>query len=517
MTFLEGIVPRDYQKEIAKTCVDKNCLVVLPTGLGKTLIALLVLIERMKKYPLKKVLVLAPTKPLIEQHYKSFKKSLPELFAQIDLFTGEVKKEERKKRWQNSDIILSTPQCIANDLKKNLYDLSEVSLLIEDEAHRCVKNYDYTFIAKKYVSSGSDIRILGLTASPGSDKKKISEICSNLFIEEIEIRNRESDDVEGYLQKLETKKILVEFPKEMVELRAILKNLFDKYISEMKERNVLYGPVSKTNLILLQKKMMSSISRGNKNFNYMLGISACAQAIKIQHALELLETQTLQSFFNYLKKLFYEASKKQSKGVVRLVSNQEFNYCYMLTNELLIKGYEHPKLSKLQELICFEKEQKKDLKVIVFSQFRDTALNISTKLNLISGVNAQVFLGQSKKKSVFDESVSGLNQKEQKRVLEEFREGKINVLCATSIGEEGLDIPEVDLVVFYEPIPSAIRKIQRGGRTARLSEGKIITLITKGTRDETFHFISNAREKKMGKLIKEIKEEFNKKEIQKKL
>ena len=147
MEFLKGISPRYYQENIFKTCTEKNCLIVLPTGLGKTLIALMTAIHRMKQFPGEKVLFVAPTKPLIEQHFLTFKKHLPELFADIQLFTGEINSTQRKKTWRTSDIIFSTPQCIANDLKKNLYNLSEVCLLVEDEAHRCIRNYDYNFLS----------------------------------------------------------------------------------------------------------------------------------------------------------------------------------------------------------------------------------------------------------------------------------------------------------------------------------------------------------------------------------
>src|SRR3989344_8475552 len=133
MEFLREIIPREYQRKIFETCSQKNCLVVLPTGLGKTLIALMLVIDRMKKFPGEKAVFLAPTKPLAEQHLNYFKKHLPELFADIQLFTGEINSDKRKKIWQTADIIFSTPQCVANDLKKNLYDLKDVCLLVEDE------------------------------------------------------------------------------------------------------------------------------------------------------------------------------------------------------------------------------------------------------------------------------------------------------------------------------------------------------------------------------------------------
>lgn len=502
MEFLQNIKPREYQEKIYETCINKNCLVILPTGLGKTLIALMLVIDRMKKFPMEKIVFLAPTKPLIEQHIISFKKYLPDLFADMQLFTGEIKADQRKKIWKTADIIFSTPQCVANDLKKNLYNLSEVSLLIEDEAHRCVKNYDYNFIAQKYKSQAMNQRIIGLTASPGSEKSKIKDICRNLGIQEVELRTRESPDVKKYLQEREFEKVHVEFPPEFEEIRHVMLKLFNEYVEELKWRKVLFGPVSKIALINLQKKMMGTISRGNKNFNHMLGVSACAQAIKIQHSLELLETQTLTSFNTYLKKLFIEAAQKKSKGVIKLVAKQEFNFSYMQSNELLTKNQEHPKLEKLHEIIQREKSKNPNLKIIVFTQFRDTATAIAKKINEIENIEAKVFVGQAKKNGV------GMNQKKQKEIIEKFSEGEINVLCATCIAEEGLDIPEVNAVIFYEPIPSAIRAIQRAGRTARLQKGKLIMLITKGTRDETAYFISRAREKSMHTAIDSVKTEL---------
>jgi ERCC4-related helicase len=506
MKYLEGITPREYQQKIYETCIEKNCLVVLPTGLGKTLIALMLAIERMTKYPGEKVVFLAPTRPLVEQHIMFFKKHLSELFGEMTLFTGEVNATQRKKLWQNSDIIFSTPQCVANDLKKGLYNLKDVCLLIEDEAHRCIKNYDYNFVGRNYNAQAKHPRLIGLTASPGSDNTKIKEICRNLSIEEVELKTRDSEDVKQYLQELEFEKKMIDFPPEFEAIRMLLKHLFDNYILELKKRKVLFGNTSKTGLIELQKKLIAQISRGQKDFNSLLAMGACAQAIKIQHALELLETQTLASFNDYLKDLFKQAADKKSKGVIKLTSNPVFNEVYIKSTELLSRGVEHPKIEELIQLVKEEKRKNENVKVIVFMQFRNTASIISKKLNEIEGITSKVFVGQAKKTNSSGDT--GLSQKEQKKIIIEFSEGEINVLCATSIGEEGLDIPEVNMVVFYEAVPSAIRKIQRSGRTARLAAGKLVMLIAKGTRDETFYYVANAKEKKMQKTIQDIKEEI---------
>src|SRR3989338_3794470 len=217
--------PRDYQLSIFETAKNNNTLVVLPTGLGKTLIALLLAIERKKLHPLSKILFLAPTRPLVEQHFSTFKSQLPELFTDLQLFTGSVPAEKRKKIFETAEIIFSTPQCIANDLENYLYDLNDFSLLIIDEAHRCLKNYDYTKVVSHYKKKSTNQLILGLTASPSHDSEKVKEICAHLDIKEIEIRTRDSPDVKLYLKEREYEKIDVPFPKEFQELRVLLKRI----------------------------------------------------------------------------------------------------------------------------------------------------------------------------------------------------------------------------------------------------------------------------------------------------
>ena len=522
MEFLLGVTPREYQQKIFETCTKKNCLVVLPTGMGKTLIALMLSVERMNSFPGEKAVFLAPTKPLAEQHLNYFKKNLPELYGSLELFTGEVPAEKRKELWDTADIVFSTPQCVANDVSNGLYGLDEVCLLIEDEAHRCVNNYSYNYLAKKYMETSNHPRILGLTASPGSEASRIKEICKNLSIEEVELRTRESPDVSPYLQELKIEKVTVDLPPKFQEIRVAMTRIFQEYVDELRNRKVFFSPPTKTELIKLQKRLILSIARGNNNYNNLLASSACAQAVKLQHALELLETQTMHGFHKYLMDLLSQARKKQSKGAIRLVAKPEFNFALMSSEKLIEKEYEHPKMEALRKIVESEVSIDKGIKIIVFSQFRETAKAICKMLNNIQGIRAKIFVGQAKKESE-DGSVSGLSQKEQKKIIEEFSSKEVNVLCATSIGEEGLDIPEVNVVIFYEPVASAIRSIQRAGRTARLMKGKIIMLITKKTRDEAYFYASRAKEKKMHSAINTIRESLNwgnsggKREFQKKI
>lgn len=504
---LSSIKPREYQQKIFEVCKDKNCLVVLPTGVGKTLIALMLSIYTQKKFPATKTLFLAPTKPLAEQHLHYFKKYLPELFAELTLFTGKINAEKRKKIWETSDIIFSTPQCIYNDIKKEFYSLENVSLLIQDECHRCLKNYAYTFISEKYKEQAKNQRILGLTASPGTDKEKIKQIAINLGIESIEIRTRDSKDVKEYLQELEFKTIKLEFPDEFKEIDKLIKTFYEKKVQELKNRKLLFAPPTKTNIIKLQQQLMLNMNSGRRNFNIMAGASVAAQAIKISHLIELFETQTLYTTSNYIRNIYEQSAQKKSKAVQTITKNKEFNQASIRINELLSRNLEHPKLLELISIMTESIKNNPKNKTIIFSQFRDTVAKISSELNKIPGIKSKIFVGQAKKAD------TGLSQKEQHEIMQDFREGKINVICATSIAEEGLDIPEVNSVIFYEPIPSAIRTIQRRGRTARLMKGKSTILLTLDTLDEIFYYTSISREKKMYKSIESIKEDLDKGKI----
>ncbi len=502
---LKKIKPRKYQQEIFEVCKNKNCLVVLPTGIGKTLIALMLAINRQKAIPGTKALFLAPTRPLAEQHLDYFKKHLPELFAELTLFTGKINADKRRELWERSDIIFSTPQCISNDLKNNLYSLNEVSLLIQDECHRCLKNYAYTYVAETYKEQSKNPRILGLTASPGTDKKTIEQIAKSLKIESIELRTRDSEDVKEYLQELEFKTIRLEYPPEFKEISDLIRKIYERKVQELKNRKLLFKQVNKITLLETQSNLMKAVRSGKKNFNYFAGITACAQAIKVAHLIELLETQTLYTSLNYMKGLFEQASQNKSKASKQIAKNADFNSAYVKLNELIAKKLEHPKLLELKSLIEEQIKENPKNKSIVFSQYRDTVIKISKELNVITGINAKVFVGQTKK----TKTDSGLSQKEQQEIMQDFKNGKINIICATSIAEEGLDIPEVNSVIFYEPIPSAIRSIQRRGRTARLMKGKLVILLTNNTLDEIFYYASRAKEKRMHHSIESIKQDLD--------
>lgn len=505
--YLKDFTPRLYQEAIFSTCTKHNTLVVLPTGIGKTAIFLLMAAFRLNLYPKTKILLLGPTRPLIEQYYAVFKKHFNIDENKMAIFTGFVSPEKRQELWKNAQIIFSTPQGLENDIMSSRISLADVSLLGFDECHRSTGEYSYNFIAKQYIKKALYPRILGLTASPGSDNETIQEVCTNLFIEKIEVRTSEDEDVVPYIQEVDIQKVFVELP----DIFKDIKNYFDRFIKSKTRELQNLGFVAngmrytKKNILGMQAAIHAKIAQGERDFETLRSMSLLAEMMKIQHAIELLETQGMEPLKEYMDKLHHEASAGKTKAAVNLVKDIDFRSAYIKI-EKAAGNVEHPKLIELRLIIEEELdvsiEENASKKIIIFSQYRDSGSRIVKMINDM-GFKAKLFVGQAKKKD------TGLSQKKQKEMLEQFTNSDFNVLVSSSVGEEGLDIPQVDLVIFYEPVPSAIRKIQRSGRTGRLEKGRIIMLITKDTMDEVYYHVARSKEKRMYRAIDVMKKNFS--------
>ncbi|MBW2991497.1 DEAD/DEAH box helicase [Candidatus Woesearchaeota archaeon] len=501
---IRNFKPRLYQQTILDTAVKKNTLVVLPTGLGKTNIAVLLAANRLRNYPESKILIIAPTRPLCDQHVDSMRAYLDVEEDDVQLFTGMIRPAKRAELWEQTKIIISTPQGLENDVISNKVSLKDISLLVVDEAHRTVGDYAYVFIAKQYNKKAEHPRILGLTASPGSDQEKIKEVCKNLFVEEIELRHYDDPDVKPYIQQIDVERVRVDLPPDFAMIRKFLRDAFDSKLETIKKFGYLYGSItsySKTALLEMQRAMFAKMSSSEKDFGLMRSVSLLAEALKLQHALELIETQGLKPLMEYLNKLEEESGKTKVKAVQNLVKDLNFRSAFFKARNMLAAGKEHPKIIKLREIITDELKKKKDVKIIIFNQFRDSTNKIKEVLDSLN-VKANIFVGQTKKKD------TGMSQKEQKKIIDQFRQGKFNCLVATCVAEEGLDIPSVDLVIFYEPVPSAIRTVQRRGRTGRQERGRVIVLITRKTRDEGNLWSAVHKEKRMYRVIHSLKKGF---------
>ena len=463
---------RDYQINLANDAKNENSLVVLPTGLGKTTIALQIMAHILSQNK-GGVLFLAPTRVLVNQHFDFLKENL--LLDDIGIVTGEDLINKRKKSWVNS-VVCATPEITRNDLQRNMVDIEQFSLVIFDEAHRAVGDYAYTSIASYFKEN---TLILGMTATLPSEKAKATEIISSLGIQNILQRNDDSPDVQPYIQKTHTEWITVELPPEMKAIQTCLKIALD-------ER---YKTLRKNGLQLGQNQSLSALLRVRQYVLTQNRISAkpLFTAIRITYALNIFEAHGVTSFLKFCDR----TKAKKGVGIKDLFENdQNFMRAIELANFAKANCIEHSKLPKLKEVISTVKD-----KVLIFTSYRDSVNVINETLQNM-GIKSEILIGKA--------GDTGLKQKKQIETVQRFRDGETKVLVATRVGEEGLDISEVNLVIFYDNVPSSIRFIQRKGRTGRKSAGKLLVLIAKDTIDEAYYWIGQRKiksAKQMGKKL----------------
>ncbi|MBD3197871.1 MAG: DEAD/DEAH box helicase, partial [Candidatus Lokiarchaeota archaeon] len=483
--------------------------VVIPTGLGKTIVALMLAVHRLTEYPESKVIFLAPTKPLVNQHFESFLESTTLSTKSLKSITGSVSPDQRKEIWNEVRIAFMTPQVLQNDIISGLYDLENVSLIIFDECHRAVGDYAYSFLAKKYVDSAKNPKILGLTASPGSTKEKIMEIKENLFINHIEIRTEKDRDVKPYVHDIDRDWIKIELPKEFSEIIDILNEKLKEIYKFLKKNELLnsydVNKITRKDLLKLNKIINRKISLAREDgerYSLFYAKKLQANAIRISHMIELIETQGINAFQDYIKKNELKIKKNTAnKSLKELFNDNRFKHVLNLANKIQSDGIIHPKLGKLSELLHEQFNQNTESRVLVFSHFRDSVNNIVRYFEDDDLIRAHKFVGQAHKGND-----KGLTQKQQIELLQEFKDGFYNTLIGTSVAEEGLDIAECDLVVFYDVVPSAVRSIQRRGRTGRKRKGKVYILMAKGTRDEGYYWAEKAKERNMKRNLRNLKE-----------
>ena len=479
---------RRYQQNLAMSVLKKgNTMIIAPTAMGKTVVAALISAERLKNYENSKILILAPSKPLTLQHEKSFKTFLN---TSVVSLTGNDKPDDRKQLWNDNQVICATPQTIESDIISRLYDFKDVSLIIFDECHHAVGSYSYVYLAQKYVQQAKNQLILGLTASPGWEEKKIKEVSHNIYVNEIIIKSEDDPDVAPYFNQIETKWIKVKLTPELQEVKKLMDESLKLRLQTLKKLGIIdsIAKPSKREILVEQSRLQQKIaSESMPKKEYFTGISLLTEVINIMHSKELLETQTLKTLNNYFKRL----EKKKTKASRSLKNDFKFNKAVMLVRRYIDEGKDHPKIIRLIQLINQIMKEDKTNKIIVFSQFRDTTKTIHEycKENDIKSLR---FYGQAS-----HDNDKGLSQKKQIETIEAFKHEDYNVLISTSVAEEGIDIPSVDYVILYEPVPSEIRMIQRKGRTGRKHEGEMFILMTKGTLDESYYWSSQRKERAM--------------------
>lgn len=490
----ESVEFRGYQANLARIAAKQDTLVVLPTGMGKTVVALLTLADALKDGA-QRILLLAPTKPLVEQHGQFFGKVLAEPWAsRVRTVTGHVSPEKRKSTYDDPGLVCATPQVVQNDVISGTLDLATIDWVVFDEAHRAAGDYPYVFLGQELLKRNPKGRRLGLTASPGHDVRKIDEVRASLGLPHVEIRTPADSDVSAYVQDVGIEWETLPLPPTMARVSAKLTEAFADRVRQLKALGQLKSAGSRPgrrDLLEVQGKLQTIIKQeANPDASFFHGLSLVAQAMKLQHAIEQVETQGAAAFVEYLEGIRDEANgPKPSKASRSILDDARVNEAYHIAR---FDDAENPKMGRTGVLVQDALEKDPKSLIIVFTHYRSTCEGVVGHLAKLPGVRPVMFVGQGKRGEQ-----AGLTQKQQADAVERFKRGEHNVLVATSVAEEGLDIPETDLVVFYEPIPSEIRSIQRRGRTGRKRAGRVVVLMTKGTQDEAAHWASRRKEKQM--------------------
>ncbi|KGU08052.1 ATP-dependent DNA helicase MPH1 [Candida albicans 19F] len=509
---------RDYQYNIVERAFYDNLLVALPTGLGKTFIASTVMLNFLRWFPISKIIFMAPTRPLVAQQIKACCSIAGIPSSKVAILLDKTRRN-RAEIWNSRQVFFTTPQVVENDLASGVVNPKSIALLVIDEAHRAKGNYSYNNVVKFINRFSDSYRILALTATPASDVEGVQQIIDNLNISKVEVRTEQSIDIVRHMKRKTVERKTCYPSSEITECIELLAEGITPVLNTAKERGLL-DLTDPTRINFLQcmeisRKIVANptIPEGLKWSNYFI-LQLLGMVGQCYRRLNIYGIRSFQSYFNE-KFLEFKTKWNAKKSTNKL--NADFYFSDPITTlmdrvEELSKTltYGHPKIEALMEELddFFKNHETAGSRVIIFTEFRESALEI---VQCIEKANdnrkPHIFIGQSKEKEKFDvenfgkkkqkgqtkkkkderpstrsssenAQMTGMSQKLQKEIIKKFKKGVFNILVATSIGEEGLDIGEVDLIICYDSTSSPIKNIQRMGRTGRKRDGKVLMLFS---------------------------------------
>jgi ATP-dependent DNA helicase MPH1 len=494
---------RDYQFNIVKQGLYNNMLVALPTGLGKTFIAATVMLNYFRWTKNSKIVFMAPTKPLVSQQVDACFNIAGIPRSATTMLTGEIPPTVREEEWQDKRVFFMTPQTLDNDLRTGIADPKKIVLLVVDEAHRATGNYSYVKVVSFMRRFSKSFRILALTATPGASVEAVQEVIDGLEISKVEIRTEESMDIQQFTHRRRIDQILLDPSDEIIMVKDLFSKALKPLVDQLCAQNAYWNkdPMTLTTYGLMQAQKTWFMSDAGRRANH--GLKGMMRALfsilaSVAHGIKLLNFHGIGPFYETMKDFRASIEENGNKaGKYRKQINDSPHFKTMMDrigawiNKDDFVG--HPKLTYLCDTILNHfldagegrlphGAPHSGTRVIVFAEYRDSAEEICRVLNRHKPmIRASVFVGQADSKRS-----EGMNQTKQIDTISKFKSGTFNVLVATSIGEEGLDIGQVDLIVCYDASSSPIRMLQRMGRTGRKRTGNIVLLLMRGKEEESF-------------------------------
>ena len=491
----EGVVEaRAYQLEAVDVALSSSTLLVLPTAAGKTAVAWMAIAEMLERTN-GWALMIAPTAALVKQHFDDLELVFDKDSTKPISMSGAIPPSKREGMWNKGRLVVSTPQVVRNDVNRGLLDLSDCCLLIIDEAHHSTGERAEAQVADLYLELANEPLILGMTASPGSNTEKVQEICNRLRVGRIHLRTSEDNMLSEHLANLDIEELKVRVPDEIRELAEPLVRWQESIVERERRlgRYVMPGAVTHRGLANAMERANLAVRRGQADAYGSM--SRIGLAMSLHHLINHLLCQGLAAAKEFLdrKETGEDAEKKNTRNLLR------DSRIRSLRDSLAEMPESHSKVGAVRRLVRERIRRDPESRIIVFATYRDTVSALETALLNLKDVRPIQFIGQSKRASG-----TGLTPKQQVERIESFRAGEGNVLIATSVGEEGLDIPTADLVIFYEPVASEIRTIQRRGRTGRQRDGDVVVLIAEDTRDEGARAAALRREQNMHRAVARV-------------
>ena len=510
----EKYAERTYQRAIVQTALFQNTLVSLPTGLGKTFIASVVMYNFFRWFPAGQVVFLAPTKPLVVQQVEACHKitGLPASATAV-LCGGSVKPEQRTRVWEEKRVVFATPQTLAKDLEAGRAAPERITLLVLDEAHRAQGGYAYCSVVRFMFETHDRARILALSATPGRDAATVQAVVENLRISAVEARTEFDTDVAPYTHAKTIDKVTVPSSAELDGLLTRFQACLKPNVARLAGAGLL--PVKDPKRVSggmlrdAEAAMWAAAKAGR------MDDAECADAksrLAVLHSLvppgKELGTHCTYAFWTRVQRFLRSAP--DSPGRAALTSHPQWR---MLCSQLASldaggRHLVHPKLlvlrNTLQEHFARAAGAGKSTRAIVFTQTRASVDEIIAYLKRKAGdtIHAAPFVGQASSGSGSSSggagggggaggsaqgvAAKGQSQREQAAVIAAFRAGTTNTLIATCIGEEGLDIGEVGIIVMFDAVGSPIRTVQRLGRTGRSGAGACVALVAPGAEARKF-------------------------------
>ena len=492
---------RDYQYSIVARGLYHNMLVALPTGLGKTFIAAAIMLNWFRWTLDAQIVFVAPTKPLVSQQVRACFEIAGIPRSATTMLTGGTAPGLRAEEWRSKRVFFMTPQTIVNDLKTGICDPKRLVLLVVDEAHRATGGYAYVEVVTFLKRFNSSFRILALTATPGASVESVQEVIDGLGISRVEIRTEESLDIRQYVHSRKIETVLFENSDEIIMVMDLFARALQPVLNKLLQMNAYWArdPMTLTPYGCNQARSKWMGSDAGRHANY--GIKGMVNSIfsllaSLSHGIELLKFHGIGPFYHKVlafRNDIHSNGKKGSKYARQINESEPFQ-TMMSRVRIWINNPDflgHPKLEYLQSVVMNHfldagdgrgARDPSSTRIMVFSHYRDSAEEIARVLKRSEPmIRPHVFVGQANSKGS-----EGMDQKKQLEVIQKFQTGVYNVLVATSIGEEGLDIGEVDLIVCYDASASPIRMLQRMGRTGRKRAGNIVVTLMRGKEETNF-------------------------------